>query len=573
MKLNRISLISVLVLLSHIALSENKFDVKADMGTMTAFYRNQPVLVEWIYKTPENIQMQIPSFMKDKKISFTYKARPYPSEILFCDNITLVRFLGGWSAAKMNESIEGAAKVDLAYRGTDGKIKYRWELLPARLDPVLKMGYTKPVIVLDNIPWCFPRTASEPDNEKAAANKQPKGYGQNKQPSDMNEWTTFITDLCREMVRLYGFETVNQWGFRLGTEMNGRARWDGTVDEYNAFYIATAKAVQKVLPGARFGAYNRAGAEYEGLAKLAGLAKNENVPFDWIATSFYSVLKPKDNRSNFDALDPDVAVQSQNVPTWKAVAEASVKGNNLSREIHEYGWFLVNEYGYNDNAPGARGVAGNFYNMFTLRKAGLDKLYHWNLKDPVWENKTPLLSSLAWLFSILDYTVGSKNAELNYELKNPVQKSQKFKSVGFFNDSGKSYIMTACYNMDRNELTSNEISVYIPKKLLKKPKYKITATWYNNETDPYMQVRNDLAENGLLAQELIDKPQLIQPVNMMCPGKKGNKLVADNYATYENMMRDNLILKKYPGKIKYTDEGVVLIFKIESPMVMLISME
>lgn len=573
MKSIKLLVLSLLTILSINLQSQDKFSVKADMGTMTAFYRHQPILVEWIYKTPENIQMPVPAFMTDKKVAFPYKPRPYPTEVLFCDDITLVRFLGGWSAAKMNGSIEEAAKVDLAYRGVDGKIKYRWDLLPARLDPVLKLGYTKPVIVLDNIPWCFPATASEPDNEKAAANKQPKGYGQNKQPADIQEWTTFITDLCKEMVRLYGFDMVNQWGFRLGTEMNGKVRWDGTVDEYNRFYIATAKAVQSVLPNARFGPYNRAGAEYEGLAKLASLAKQENVPFDWISTSFYSVLKPKENRSNYDALDPDVAVRNQQEPTWRAVSEAAARGNNLSREVHEYGWFLVNEFGNNDNAPGARGLAGNFYNMFTLRKAGLNKLYHWNLKDPVWENKTPMLSSMAWLFSVLDYTVGAKNVELNYELKNPAQKTQKFKSVGFFNETGKSYIMTACYNMDRNELTTNEISVFVPNELLRKQKYKITATWYTNETDPYMQLRNDLADNGLLAADLMDKPQVVQTVNFMFPGKKGYKYVADNYAEYETMMRDNLVLKKYPGKVKYTTEGAIFTFKIESPMVMLIAFE
>lgn len=573
MKSIKLLVLSLLIILSISLQSQNKFSVKADMGSMTAFYRHQPILVEWIYKSPENIQMTVPAFMSDKKVAFPYNPRPFSSEVLFCDDVTLVRFLGGWSAAKMNGSMEEAAKVDLAYRGTDGKIKYRWELLPARLDPVFKLGYTKPLIVLDNIPWCFPATASEPDNEKAAANKQPKGYGQNKQPADTQEWTTFITDLCKEMVRLYGFEVVNQWGFRLGTEMNGKVRWDGTADEYNQFYISTAKAVIAVLPNARFGPYNRSGADFEDLAKLAALAKKENVPFDWIATSFYSIDKNNENRNNFNALDPDIAIQNQKTPTWKAVSEASAKGNDLSREIHEYGWFLVNEFGNNDNAPGARGAAGNFYNMFALRKNGLDKLYHWNLKDPVWENKTPMLSSLAWLFSILDYTVGAKNVELNYELQSPPQKSQKYKSIGFFNETGKSYIMTACYNMDRNELTSNEISVFVPKEYLKKLKYKISATWYTNETDPYMQLRNDLAENGLLAKDLMDKPQVVQTVNLMCPGRKGYQYIADNYDEYETMMRDNLTLKKFNGTVNYCSEGVTLTFEIESPMCLLIALE
>lgn len=571
--MNKLKIIVLLTFSFRFALIADDFAIKADMGTMTAFYRYQPVLTEWIYQTPENIKMPVPAFMTDKKNSFPYRKRPYSGEILFCENINLVRFLGGWSATKMNGSVEEAAKNDLAYRGSDGKIKYRWDLLPARLDPVLKLGYTSPTIVLDNIPWCFPATASEPDSEKASANKQPKGYGQNKQAADINEWTTFITDLCKEMVRLYGFDMVNQWGFRLGTEMNGKVRWDGTADEYNQFYIATAKAVQCVLPYARFGPYNRAGSEYEGLAKLAALAKKENVPFDWVATSFYSISKLKDGQLNYNTLDPDLAVQNQQIPTWKAVSDASAKGNNLSREIHEYGWFLVNEFGNNDNVPGARGAAGNFYNMFTLRKAGLNKLFHWNLKDPVWENETPMLLSQSWIFSILDHTIGSKNVELNYKLESQQSKTLKYKSVGFFSENGKNYILTVCYNMNRNELGKNKITVFVPKMYLSKSKYNIKATWLINSTDPYMTLRNDLAENGLLAKEFTDKPQLVQTINTMSPGKRGYKYLADNYEKYEAMMLDNLTLKKFNAKVSYTTQGVSITFDIESPMCIVIAFE
>lgn len=572
-KPNFLHIAIITICISFSAIRADNFQIKADMGKMTPFYRNQPVLTEWIYQTPDNIKMPIPAFMEDKNISFPYKKRPYDGEILFCDDVNIVRFLGGWSATKTNGDLNAVAKQDLAYRDDKGKIRYRWELLPARIDPVVRLGYTKPTIVLDNIPWCFPANAAEPDNEKVSADKQPKGYGQNQPPASMKEWTDFIAELCRQLIKLYGYDMVNQWGVRLGTEMNHQVRWDGTPEEYTNFYLATAKTVHDILPNARFGPYNRAGSEYKNMAEIASQAKNENLPYDWVATSFYSVLKAKDHTINYAALDPDIAVASQIAPTWNAVSEASAKGKALSREVHEFGWFLVDEYGQNDNAPGARGAAGNFYTLFTLRKAGLNKLFHWNLKDPVWENETPMLSSMAWIFSILDYTIGTDNVELNYSLKEKPNEHQKFKSVGFFNLQGKSYIMTACYNMDRDDLKENTISMYVPNKYLSRSNYKISATWLSNDTDPYKALHDDLFSDGLLAKNLIEKPEVIQTVNFMSPGKKGYNYVSANYSRYEKMMKDNLTLKKFTGKVTYSAEGATFTFRIFSPMVMLIAIE
>lgn len=85
--------VTMLVGYSISAMSADNFLIKTDMGRMTTFYRYQPALTEWTYMTPKNIQMPIPAFMTDKRISFPYKKRPYDKEILFCDNVNVVRFL------------------------------------------------------------------------------------------------------------------------------------------------------------------------------------------------------------------------------------------------------------------------------------------------------------------------------------------------------------------------------------------------------------------------------------------------------------------------------------------------
>jgi hypothetical protein len=93
----------------------------------------------------------------------------------------------------------------------------------------------------------------------------------------------------------------------------------------------------------------------------------------------------------------------------------------------------------------------------------------------------------------------------------------------------------------------------------------------NNATDPYLAVRHHLAKAGLLVPSLQDKPNVIQAVNLMSAGGAGYRHVAENYSTYETMMRENLTLKEYPGRVDYSDQGVAFTFSLTSPMVMVLA--
>jgi hypothetical protein len=39
------------------------------------------------------------------------------------------------------------------------------------------------------------------------------------------------------------------------------------------------------------------------------------------------------------------------------------------------------------------------------------------------------------------------------------------------------------------------------------------------------------------------------------------------------MMRENLTLKEYPGRVDYSDQGVAFTFSLTSPMVMVLAIE
>lgn len=217
------------------------------IGTMTAFWRHRPVVDRWLVGGLGFTR--VPDYLCDPALSFPYRRKPAPREIPFADHVTVVRLLGGWSKNWKHGEVDEGRPVDscdLAYRNDDGEIHYRWYLLRPRLDPYVMTGYGL-TLVLDNTPWCF-------------RSKDGKGsYGNADPPTSYEEWGAFIEELCRQLVHLYGTETVSQWRFRMGTECQGKDRFTGSQEEFHKLYDHAAVAVKRVVPGARFGPFNLAG--------------------------------------------------------------------------------------------------------------------------------------------------------------------------------------------------------------------------------------------------------------------------------------------------------------------------
>ena len=520
-----------------------------DLGKMTRFYRNQPSLPGW-WKCMANP----PAFLMDKKISFPYMPRPYPKEILFADHVTLVRFLGGWSPKHDPDYLS----KDLAYRNKEGKIRYRWELIPERMNQTLENGYKELTIVLDNTPWCFPLDPHEPEGE---------GYGQCAQPRDLDEWATFIEDLCRELAKRYGAELANRWRFRLGTEAAGQNRFKGSEKEYEAFYVATARAVKRALPGAQFGPYNRAsGGDPMALAALARRCAKEGIPFDFLCFSTYNIAQMNDN-DKVKQVDPDEIAHTRIHPLYDSVVLAL--GERIPCEIHEYGWFLKDEWGNGNSEMGARGAAGNFYYQFSLRREGIDRLYHWIMRDDTFENQTPLIGGQGWLYSIYDHLVGKHVYELHTETAIIPDPAQRFKSIGFF-DSGSSYVIATSYNMDRNVKKINAITIYIPRALATGRTFSMVSL--SDRNDPYVHLREDFARMGMLTGKVADHPHVIGTIRQMA-GPKGLAYVKENYPRYEKMMRNNLTLKKFTGTAVEEGDFLKLTLPVECPETVVIKIE
>ncbi|MGG1639026.1 GH39 family glycosyl hydrolase [Paenibacillus sp. NRS-1760] len=540
--------------------------VKKDLGTLTPFWRYHPALGEHLGAPLRTFT----TFASDEDITFQYKNRPYEKEAIFGDHVNIVRFLGGWSPTGRNYygtnlGVEGVAQYDLAYRDEEGNIQYRFgegvpddqNYVKIRLDPYIQNGYERPRIVIDNIPYAFPEVPGV------------SVYGQNAPPRDLQEWQDFIEALCREMVRLYSYDLVNTWSFRVATEGNDHKRFTGSMDQFLAYYEATEQGISKVLPGAGVGAYNGFGEFGEHLSTVASYAKENNLKFDWIAASTYSGGVNK---------DPDLEAEKLK-NTVQMVRQHAANGEELPFEIHEYGWFWSNEFGLPTREQGARGAAGNFHFLMNLLDLGLQQVYHWNTTEDVIidDNNYTFLSSLFWLFSIFNYAEGAHTYELHTRIpENTDIVNQKYKAVGFFGaNSGMDMLMVSSFNMNRTNKVSGDVTVHIPKSIVPKlnDQSNITYTLLSDETDVYAQLKTDFEEAGTLQLKAQKHGVISDPGRMGGSTPEANAVIANNYEAYVEMMKDSLTLKDYSGALIDKGDYFEITVNTTSDSVLVLSFE
>lgn len=80
--------------------------------------------------------MDVPEYMMAG--DFPYRKRPFPKEVLFADQLSIMRLLGGYLIP--GESEKELAERDLAWRDDEGRIRYRMDLLKPRLQPYIENG-------------------------------------------------------------------------------------------------------------------------------------------------------------------------------------------------------------------------------------------------------------------------------------------------------------------------------------------------------------------------------------------------------------------------------------------------
>ena len=563
-----------------------------ELGTLSRFWRNRPVLGRWL-KGRLGLTT-IPEYLCDPTLSFPYRKRPYPEELLFADHLTVVRLLGGWKTQKGKGELDGAVEADLAYRGPDGQVRYRWDLLTPRLDHYVHNGYSL-TIVLDNTPWCFPAEPEEGSH-----------YGQSAPPADFAEWQAFVEALCHQLVRSYGIETVSSWRFRMGTECQGTARFGGTQKQFHKLYDHAAAAVRRVLPGAAFGPFNLAGApdgpniSYHDLVDHCVHGTNHATgrtgsPLDLACVSVYTA--PSITKGILRTTDPAFKAR-QKVEFWDELAERHAGLRNVSREVHEFG-ILGSEFGIGQGEPGARGAAWQFCVMVDLLAGGLDRLWHWGVTETInLGEHRQILQSSGWLLSVLEHVAGGDAYLLpvevaplapddptaggdpllerisTYERPVPLTRPGRafFRCLAVVKGK-RLFLITAAYNEDRFVSDPVRVAANVPRTAFALDgEPKVTCAELTRTNALYFRIRQDLDSAGLLDDDFKAVPGLLSPVKTM-GGRPAWAYVDEHWPRYEATIKRSLTLGPFRGSVQADDEGLRVSFVTRPPSMTVLVVE
>lgn len=565
-------LLSGAVLLpTALAKSSGEEELVVSLGEMDAFWRSRPVIGRWL--TAELGLMAIPDYMTAEGLSFPYAKKDADREVPFADHLFVVRLLGGWRFQEGHGESGGSREADLVYR-EDGEMKYRWELMDARLDHYVDRGYDL-TIVLDNIPWAFAPVPSEGP------------YGQTSPPVDWAKWRTFLGELARRLEQRYGTKRANGFRFRVGTENERRDRFNGTQEEYLQYYDHSARAIKEILPGAEVGPFNTSGGHYvsamdnvshHALADHAAQGVNHATgeigsPFDWMAYSCYMMGDAfRDGR--VVTADPEAKI-IQRRAHWDKIARTHPKFADLPRELQEFGVL-----GGVDEGP--RTAAWAFHLLMGLREAGLARSSSWSTFDSTSAGENnQLLQGEGWLYSILEHTVGSEAYVLSVttdpstravdegvgfgepELLRQAEErglakahQTLHKAVAFAMDD-RLYLVVSAFNEDRFVTQPQDVTITIPSSILPfNGDLVVETTSLTRENCPHHAIREALEEAGLLRPRYSENPFRVGTIRQMAVGFEGRKMIDDNFETYARMIRENLTLKELDGEVQMQNNKV-----------------
>ena len=546
------------------------------LGEMDGFYRYTAVLGPLLEKGQR--LRKIPDWMF--ATDFPYQKRPYAIEIPFADGLSVVRLLGGWEDKKLPADRRNDPN-DLVYRDDAGALHYRWNLLKARLDPFISNGYTQLTLVMDNVPYCL-------------AEKPIKGnFGQVAPPGNLNEWYTFVRDMCRELNRLYGEDVVKNFRFRMGTEMQDQRRFAGSQEQYFQYYDFAAKAVKEEIPSAGFGPFNRAmpySEEKKGELPYAAIDIIELVkhcatgtntatgqigsPINFVARSFY-YFSAEPKPGTFNNIHPDQRTPEQG-DLWRQARAVAPSMAHLSREVQEFGPHLETEQKLYGLDTGARGAAQTLHTLANFKEEGADRIWHWELFENVTDDKA-LMMSQGWLYSVLDHMRGGQLYTIPVNASPSNDNTQKaLLSV----QENRAILIVANWNVDREKHAANDLTLFIPNTVLTDHKFSIRQISFTEETSVYDVIRRDYKAAGLLSKKHLEHrgaPATLafaSKYDIMAENRQaGQEFIKTNWNKYEQLMRDALKLRNFSGTSEKSADGITITFKAENPSVTVLVMD
>ena len=510
------------------------FSVQAQtsLGKMTAFWRTCMMTGGKDQITPWHLYKNPVAYLDDTAFPYNYAKygiTPSSEFVLHGDVASFVRFLSGPGTTD---------SYDLAKR-VNGKVVLQTDALTERFAKTEASGAIKNyMIVLDQIPVCFP----DPENVTYGT------YGQTAMPADMDEWTTFIKDMCEGIKNILGEEKANNLSFRMGTEAHSGHRYNYTDPNVMLnFYKITAQAVKSVLPQAKFGPYNTcvpwiASKQVLKFNDLVQYCKDYDLPLDFIGYSWY-----------VQGADPLIDPQGF-VDHWKAAAEINPDLNNVPIEYYEFG--SLGTEGTRYMRPTCDNAAAIFNMLMDSKAAGFTGTFHWPVDVKIVDSPaTYVMNALGWVFQVLDHTTGGDAYLLSNTLISDNVGGSTIRTLGVFHcDNNKNYLIVSSFNPTIGKVSQETVKVKIPKSYinLKENITSVKVASLDRSNCPLLAIRNDLQENGYLSEEYTGKPyvtnfssvhyRLVQAsVTDMTNAKN---LIRDNRTKYVNLCKNSFTLKE-----------------------------
>jgi hypothetical protein len=537
------------------------------LGELQPFWRSQPVLGPYLQDGINTTE--IPDFML--QTDFPYQKRSlngtsFTKEVPFADNLSVVRLLGGYSkypgvtgtltdltTAEGITLLNQLRDYDFAYKN-NGVLTFRPELIQNRLQPYLALGYEDLTVVLDNIPWDLTT------NTNASLNS----YGNKGVPNSSQEWYDTISELCTTLIGIMGTEKANKLRFRIGTEMNGLERFNGTEAQFINHYDNAAAAIQFVLPGATLSLFNISSNTFSNINNVHNVgafrvlnhianennqktgAKLTNIPnFVSFSEYFYEATNFTTEVSNSDQVWDYV---NNNIAGYQ---------NKFSREIHDWNATIptANE--------GAFGGAMTLQVFMKYMEVGVDRIYHWNAfrSIPDGSVRYQIPTSQAWIYSVLDYLSGGAVYKITPDVPTIARAATITSMLSVKN--GKSYLLVNSFDPDKTNTQVSEVVVRIPKSYL--PSISLAETKITSLTNTNCvlnEIRRDVENANNLNPDLASKPDYI-PSNLqdLCVDYTAFKaMVLDKATKYENLWKESLTLDPFDGNI--TEEGDNFVIKL-----------
>jgi hypothetical protein len=537
------------------------------LGELQPFWRSQPVLGPFLQDSLNIIAVPDYMFQTD----FPYQKRSFAKEVPFADNLSVVRLLGGYTSypgisGKLTDSTspEGIALLeelrayDFVYRNDLDALVFRPELIEERLQPYFGLGYEDLTIVLDNIPWDLTENPSF------------GSFGNKGVPDVAEDWYETVKELCKSLLDIMGTDKANNLRFRIGTEMNGLERFDGTEDQFITHYDYAAAAIEAILPGATLSLFNISSANLNNINNLHNVGAFRVLDYIANETNRKTGI-PLNNIPNvvpvsryfYEGSDLTNIVTGLD-QTWDYVND-DIPGyqNNFSREIHEFGGLADWDADPSTNNEGAFGGAMTLQLFLGYMEIGIDRIYHWNAfrSIPNGSVRYQVPTAQAWMYSVLDYLSGGDAYKILPD-EPTLAGGAKVTSILSVKD-GTSYLLVNSFDTDRENTEETEVVLRIPKSYL--PSVSLAETEMTSLTNTNCvlnEIRRDVETAGNLNPLLDGKPDYIpSKFQDFCRDYEVFKaMVLSNATKYENLWKESLTLDPFDGNI--TEEGDNFVIKL-----------